>query len=90
MTKQETKELIESINKTEERRSKYDYNSKTILNKVSINKFEQYLVSCNFDKAVEKNAHYEENQKMYLYYCEDVHIATYFIKDKSGWIVKLK
>jgi hypothetical protein len=88
MTKQETKELIQSINKTEKLRSKYDYNSKTVFNKVSINKFEQNLVSCNFDAVVEKKAHHEENVKMYLYYCEGVHIATYTKKDKSGWFAK--
>ena len=28
--------------------------------------------------------------KLYLYYCEDVHIATYFMKNKKGWIAKPK
>ena len=90
MTKTETKELIESINKTEKLRSKYNTDNKTFLNKVTVAKFEQVLMDCNLDADLDKKLYYEENQKLYLYYCEDVHIATYLMKNKRGWITKPK
>ena len=83
-------DLIESINKKEKLRGKYSMDNKTSLNKITMSKFEQVLIDCNLDADLQKKVYYEENQKMYLYYCEDIHIATYLMKNKSGWISKPK